>query len=78
MDFIKNKKAWTRWKKKWFEHQQTQPAEPQEYPCFGYLGTLSWGYEESSWHYLYAVDMGRMLMKIAAVKTAAPETKESK
>lgn len=63
MTFIKNRRAWLRWRRT-DTTSQDEVSEPKEFPCMVYLTTLSFGYEESRANYLYAEDVIRMWEKL--------------
>lgn len=63
MQFLKNKKAWTNFKRnETFENG----AEPKEYPAMAYTTVASWGYERENVHFLYADDIFKLAMKFRA------------
>lgn len=59
MKYLKNKRAWYRWKKK--EILSNDEAKiPSEFPCFVYLGVGNWHYEEYVAHYIYKQEIEKM------------------
>lgn len=65
MTFIKNRRAWLRWKRKTMGNQDGV-TEPSQYPCFAYTSVGSFGYEEYLENYLYAKDVWRMGRQMSA------------
>lgn len=66
MTLFKNKLSWKRWANRVNRGQPQSPIDaPIEFPCFGYLITQSFGYEEEQAVYLYNSDVIDMLKQIA-------------
>jgi hypothetical protein len=63
MTFLKNRRAWSKWKKETFACQEGI-KEPLEYPCYGYATLLSFGYEELQENYLHYNDLYRMINQL--------------
>lgn len=66
MKLLKNERAYIRFAAALNRSQpQCHPVPPVEFPCFVYLTTASFGYEEENENYLYADDIARMQRQLA-------------
>lgn len=68
MTFIKNRRAWLKWKREDLGGQEGV-IEPKEYPCFAYATVRSFGYEEYAENYLYPADVEKMQKSLTAKTT---------
>lgn len=67
MIFLKNKTAYRKWEKECNSGQPQAPIDaPNCFPCFAYLITASFGYEEERSMYLYHEDVQEMLNQLTA------------
>ncbi|HEX8312765.1 MAG TPA: hypothetical protein VF614_15695 [Chthoniobacteraceae bacterium] len=65
MKYLKSERAWKRWAARINRWQPQAPIEPPtQYPCFGYLMTTSFNYEEEAAYYLYVRDVEKMLRQM--------------
>ncbi len=60
MEFIKNERAFRKFKKK---YEWSFVSDPLKFPCFAYFTVVSYGMEEDEANYLYVDDLVRMLSK---------------
>lgn len=60
MKLIKNKRAWTKEKKRFADGS----GEPDRYPCYLYAVVQSWNYEEEAPEFIYTEDAEKMLRSL--------------
>lgn len=73
MKYLKSQRAFQRWSVGINRGQPQAPiATPVEYPCFGYLTVLSYGYEEDQAEYLYDSDIRSMAERMSQTLRTTP------